>query len=109
MSLSPSTGFDSVPDHTVLKVSCHKSLVHRDAVKEFILKQTRDAGLEGCRNISEGLVSANAFTIKFDVELQRSLRKDKTRPRQGDPLKNGLSPPSKMTRVSTYGKRSIQR
>ena len=57
-----------------------KSLVHRDTVKEFILKQARDAGLEGCRIIVKGLVSANTCIVKFDEDLQRSLRKDKTRP-----------------------------
>ena len=112
MSPSPSTGFDRVPDPTVIKVSCHKSLVHRDTVKEFILKQARDAGLEGCRIIVKGLVNANTFIVKFDEELQRSLRKDKTMPDEETHFynkKSGQRPPSKMTRLSTGGRRSMQR
>lgn len=70
-SMSPSAGFDRVPDPTVVKDICHTSLVLRDDVKDFVQKQIRDAGLDNFTISVEGQVSANTFIVKFERELQR--------------------------------------
>ena len=69
--MSPSPGFDRVPDPTVIKVTCHQSAVLRTDVKDFVLTQLKDAGLDQCSITVNGLASANSFDIKFDGELQR--------------------------------------
>ena len=68
---APSTGFDRAPDPTVIKVTCHKSTVLRTDVKDFVLKQLSEAGLDQCSITVKGIASANSFDVKFDGELQR--------------------------------------
>jgi len=68
---APSTGFDRAPDPTVIKITCHKSTVLRTDVKDFVLKQLSEAGLDQCDITVKGIASANSFDVKFDGELQR--------------------------------------
>ena len=66
--------FVRVPDPTNVKVTCHKALVLRTDVKDFIMAQVRDAGLENWSISVEGQASANTFTVKLEGELQRCCR-----------------------------------